>query len=96
MKKARVFILKIFQLITRSELRILPGQLAFFLVITIIPMVALILTFAAALSLSTDAIRIAMEQTLPTQIAAIIESINVGNGINLNLFVFIFLFQLIK
>ena len=88
MKKASDFILKMFKLLMRPEMRILPGQLAFFLVITIIPMVALILTFAAALSLSTDAIRIAMEQTLPTQIAAIIESINVGNGINLNLFVF--------
>ena len=88
MKKARVFILKIFQLLVRPEMRILPGQLAFFLVLTIIPMAALIFTFAAALSLSTDAIRIAIEQTLPQQIAAIIESIKVGNGMSLNIFVF--------
>lgn len=90
MKKARDFILKIFLLLMRPEMRILPGQLAFFLVLTIIPMVALIITIAAALSLSTDAIRIAMEQSLPTQIAAIIENIKVGNGISLNLFVFFF------
>ena len=88
MKKARVFILKIFQLITRSELRILPGQLAFFLVLTIIPMAALIFTFAAAISLSTDTISIAIEQTLPSQIATIIETIKVGNGMSLNVFVF--------
>ena len=90
MEKARKFILKIFRLLMYPELRILPGQLAFFLVLTIIPMVALIITIAAALSLSTDAIRIAMEQSLPTQIATIIENIKVGNGISLNLFVFFF------
>ena len=61
MEKARELFKKIFKYLMRPEMRILPGQLAFFLVITIIPMVALILTFAAALSLSTDAIRIAME-----------------------------------
>lgn len=90
MKKAREFILKIFQLLNRPEMRILPGQLAFFLVLTIIPMVALIITLAAALSLSTDVIRIAIEDTLPSQIASLIESIMVGNGMSLNLFVFFF------
>lgn len=88
MKKARNIILKIFQLMMKPEMRILPGQLAFFLVLTIIPMVALIITIAASLSLSTDAIRIAIEETLPTQIASLIETIKVGDGMSLNIFVF--------
>ena len=37
MEKARKFILKIFRLLMYPELRILPGQLAFFLVMTIMP-----------------------------------------------------------
>lgn len=90
MKKTREFILKMFQLLMRPEMRILPGQLAFFLVLTIIPMVALIITIAAALSLSAEAISVAIQQTLPTQIAAIIETIKVGDGMSLNLFVFFF------
>ena len=90
MKKARDFILKIFQFLIKPEMRILPGHLAFFLVITIIPMVALIITIAAALSLSTDTVKVAIESTLPQQIADIIESITVGNGINFNLLVFFF------
>ena len=89
MKKTREFILKMFQLLMRPEMRILPGQLAFFLVLTIIPMVALIITIAAALSLSAEAISVAIQQTLPTQIAAIIETIKVGDGMSLNLFVFL-------
>ncbi len=90
MKKASDFILKIFKLLMKPEMRILPGQLAFFLVITIIPMVALIITMAAALSISTDTLRIAMEEVLPNQISSIIEAIKVGNGLSLNLFVFFF------
>lgn len=90
MQKAREFILKIFKFLTRPEMRILPGQLAFFLVITIIPMVALIITIAAALSLSTESVKLAIEATLPSQIAGIIESITVGNGISFNLLVFFF------
>ena len=47
MEKARDFIFKIFKLLMRPEMRILPGQLAFFLVMTIIPLVAVIATMAA-------------------------------------------------
>lgn len=90
MQKARDFILKIFKFLLKPEMRILPGHLAFFLVMTIIPMVALIITLAAALSLSTDSVKIAIESTLPSQIAIIIESITVGNGISFNLLVFFF------
>lgn len=90
MQKARDFILKIFKFLLKPEMRILPGHLAFFLVMTIIPMVALIITLAAALSLSTDSVKVAIESTLPSQIAIIIESITVGNGISFNLLVFFF------
>ena len=90
MQKARDFILKIFKFLLKPEMRILPGHLAFFLVMTIIPMVALLITFAAALSLSTDSVKVAIESTLPSQVASIIESITVGNGISFNLLVFFF------
>ena len=63
MEKARDFMLKVFRLLSKPELRILPGQLAFFIVLTIIPLVALIATLAAALSISTDSIGLALAET---------------------------------
>lgn len=90
MKKARDFTLKIFNLLMKPEMRILPGQLAFFLVITIIPLVALIATMAAALSISTETIRVAIASSVPSEIATIINSIMTGNGINFNIIVFYF------
>ena len=88
MEKAREFILKIFNYLTKPEMRILPGQLAFFLVISLIPMVALIITLGAALSISTDSVRIAISDSVPPGISNIINGIITGDGINFNLLVF--------
>lgn len=90
MEKARKITLKIFTLLMKPELRILPGQLAFFLVMTIIPLVALIATIAAALSISTDTISNAISSSVPEEIANIINSIISGNGLNFNIIVFYF------
>lgn len=90
MEKAREFILKIFKYLMRPEMRILPGQLAFFLVMTIIPMLALIVTIAAALSISVDTIRVAISQSIPEGLANILNGIITGDGINFNIIVFYF------
>jgi membrane protein len=88
MEKAREFILKIFKLLMKPEMRILPGQLAFFIVITIIPLVALIATITAALSISQDTVRLAISESVPTAVASIINTIVTGDGINFNIIVF--------
>lgn len=91
MEKARSFLLKIFNYLMRPEMRILPGQLAFFLVMTLIPMLALIVTIAAALSISIETIRVAINESIPTGLANILNGIISGDGINFNIIVFYFL-----
>ncbi len=88
MEKARKFILKIFRLLMYPELRILPGQLAFFLVMTIIPLVALLGTMTATLSISTETVREAVSNAVPEQIASILNSIITGQGITFNIIIF--------
>ena len=88
MEKARNFTKKIFKLLMKPEMRILPGQLAFFLVMTLIPLVALIATIAANLSISTETIRVAINASVPPQIANILNSIMAGDGINFNIIIF--------
>ena len=73
MEKAREFILKVFRLLSKPEMRILPGHLAFFLVMTIIPLVALITTIAAALSISTETIRQAIMTYAPAKVATVLK-----------------------
>ena len=90
MEKAREFILKIFRYLMRPEMRILPGQLAFYLVMTIIPLLALIVTIAAALSISVETVRIAISESVPIGLANILNGIISGDGINFNIIVFYF------
>ena len=90
MEKARELFQKIFKYLMRPEMRILPGQLAFFLVITVIPLLALIATIAAALSISTESIRIAIDSSVPKEIADLLNGIIENGGINFNIFVFYF------
>ena len=82
MERARQFILKIFDYLTKPEMKILPGQLAFFFAMTIIPMLALIVTIAAALSISVETIRIAINNSIPSSLANILNGIIQGDGIN--------------
>lgn len=88
MENAKEFILKIIKYLSKPEMRILPGQLAFFLVMTIIPLVALVATIAATLSISVETIRVAIASSVPEAIANILNDIIIGNGINFNIAVF--------
>ena len=90
MEKARELFNKMFKYLMRPEMRILPGQLAFFLVITVIPLLALVATIAAALSISTESISIAIDSSIPKEIADLLKGIVENGGINFNIFIFYF------
>lgn len=90
MEKARDITKKIMDLLMKPEMRILPGHLAFYLVMTIIPLVALLATIAAALSISQEALHLAISDAIPEEIAGILNGIMTGNGINFNIIVFYF------
>ena len=88
MEKARETTVKILNLLMKPEMRILPGQLAFYLVMTLIPLVALIATIAAALSISIDTIRLAILEYVPSAVGGILENVIAGDGINFNIIIF--------
>ncbi|MBQ6134998.1 MAG: YihY/virulence factor BrkB family protein [Bacilli bacterium] len=90
MKKARDVVDKIFKILLKPEMRILPAHLAFYLFMTIIPLVALITTLAAALSISTEAMKSAILAHVPLEVVNILNSITQGQGINFNMIVFYF------
>ncbi len=89
MEQARGFFRKIINQIKKPEMRILPGQLAFFLVMSLIPMIALIATLAATLSISTGTIAVSMTSMMPKEIASILKDIVGENGLNFNMAVFL-------
>ena len=54
MEQVRGFFKKVIKYITKPEMRVLPGQLAFFTVISLIPLLALVGTIAGYFSVSTE------------------------------------------
>ena len=88
MEQARGFLKKILELVKKPELRILPGQLAFFLVLSLIPLVALIGAIASLLSIPVDSIREAIIGTVPKAVADIIANVMTAKGLNFNILAF--------
>ena len=88
MKKAREIFRKLINLISKPEMRILPGQLAFFLVMSIVPMIALIGTIAIKLNIPTSLITLTINETVPSKFANILTSMITGEGLNFNITVF--------
>ncbi len=88
MKKARDFLRKVISIIKRPEMRILPGQLAFFLVISIIPLVALVGSIGTQFGLSTATIKTMLEGSVPEAVLAIIIPNTTVQGLNFNIIVF--------
>ena len=87
MEQARAFLRKVIKIIKKPEMRILPGQLAFFLFMSLIPLAALIGAIASSLSIPVAALRQTMNGMPKEVIDFIIEIIN-SKGINFNISVF--------
>ena len=88
MKKAREIFRKLINLIGKPEMRILPGQLAFFLVMSIVPMIALVGTIAIKLNIPTSLITVTIKETVPSKFAGILTSMIAGEGLNFNIAIF--------
>lgn len=88
MIKLKVFFKKVVNEIKKPEMRILPGQLAFFLLLSIIPLVAVLAAVAAQFSLSIETLVNAIEANLPKEIAQFIIEIIDGKSINMNIVIF--------
>lgn len=79
---------KVLDTVNKPEMRILPGQLAFFLVLSIIPLVALIATIASNFFISMDSLVDLINSTFPKDAAELINQAIGGKDLNLNIVIF--------
>ena len=86
--KVKAFLRKVFDIIRKPEMGILPGQLAFFLLLSIIPLAALIATIVANFSLSIETLMKLVSDTLPTEVASFINEAIGGKSMNFNIAIF--------
>lgn len=88
MEQARGFIKKVIEIVKKPEMRILPGQLAFFLVLSIIPLIALIGAIASTLSVPADTIKVTLSNSVPRELSDILTGLISGEGLNFNIAIF--------
>ena len=84
----RTFLRKVLDNIKKPEMRVLPGQLAFFFVVSFIPIIALVGTIASYFSLSTTSLLNSLDSILPHSVMTVIVPIISGEGLNFNMVVF--------
>lgn len=86
--RAREFVRKAIAIIKRPDMRILPGQLAFFLVLSMIPLLALVGTIGSKLGLSMTSFHNALESTVPDAVINTLFPADATTGLNFNVTVF--------
>ncbi len=88
MEQVRRVFKKVIEYISKPEMRILPGQLAFFIVVSFIPLLALVGTIAGYFSVSTDKVVNILDAVLPFEITESFISYVSGKGITFNIAIF--------
>ena len=87
-ERTNSFFSKVLFLMKKPEMRILPGQLSFFLLLSIIPLFAVIAAVAAEFSLSVENLIVVINSNLPKEIADFIIQIIGGETISVNIIIF--------
>ena len=87
--KLKERIKQIFTIIRKPVMSILPGQLAFSFVLTIIPFIVLVSIIASVFSLSLDWITTFISNTFPKAVSAMLLPLIDGRGFDLSILIFL-------
>jgi membrane protein len=89
LKKFKKWIDEIRDINSNPVMSVLPGQLAFFFVLSIPPLISLVGIIGSALSLSTEGFLTFINESFPASTSSLIIPIINGNGINSSILIFI-------
>lgn len=88
-EKLKRQIKRIIKIIRKPVMSILPGQLAFSFVLTIIPVIALIAIICTTFSISLDSITEMISETLPKAVSDLLLPLINGRGFDLSILVYL-------
>jgi len=86
--KLKRYFKKIIEIINKPEMGILPGQLAFFFVLSIIPLIALLGSLAGPLNMSTDSVISFLDGVVPKTVLEMFIPIITGKSLNVSTLIF--------
>ena len=82
MKKAKKYIKEILDILNKKEMRVLPGNIAFFFMLAFIPIVIMIIYIASYFSISVDTINHMIRILLPEESAKAVVDIISGKSLD--------------
>ena len=88
MERVREVLKKVMTYISRPDMRVLPGQLAFFFVVSLIPLIALVGTIAGYLSVSAYKVENILDSIFPFELTDNLVTYVSGKGMTFNIAVF--------
>ena len=88
MNKAKNYLKKLYEIIVTPSMSYLPGNLAFYLVLSIFPILTLIGVIATKLGVNIGSFIDLIDSALPSRIASILESYVQGKGFDTNIGIF--------
>lgn len=88
MDKLKRVIKHLWDIIGKEEMRILPGNLAFFLVLSAIPIITLLGLLASMFSISVSTVIEFMNDTFPKEVSALLVPFISGTGFDINILMF--------
>lgn len=80
MEKLKSYLKKLFQIVSMHEMRILPGNLAFFLVLSVMPLITLVGVICSTLPVSVVDISNMLNNFLPKGIVSVLEPFFTASG----------------
>lgn len=75
---------KLYSIIMKPEMLILPGNLAFFLVLSLFPIIIIVGLISSTFSISIDSLINIIDESMPSQVSEILISFISGKGIDFN------------
>ena len=88
-KKVNEFLIDVIKLIRKPVMSILPGQLSFFLLLSVVPIVLILGFILSSISISTRDISDVVEMTLPANTSSLIMPLLLGKGVDYNIVILI-------
>ena len=89
--KLKIFFSKIILILKKPEMEVLPGHLAFFFVLSIVPLITLLVFFGSLFNIPSDELLNFFNQTLPHSISNFLVPAFTENTINLGTIILIFI-----
>ena len=84
-KKIKKYFKKLFKILSKPEMSILPSNIAFNIILAIIPLLTIIVLIASSFDISIDLVTKLVQNIMPTQVSEVIIDVISGKGFDTNI-----------